>query len=160
MRDLRQDLKNLFDRYSHNIVYIRRNTRHRCRCYSERSGDVRGDCSRCFGTGYEVTVEKQRTRRQLSSVPETLTNLNREYGAGRVTPKAYVYYLEHFVKPVKNDLILEVRWKDGIPISIDEKYLISVSDPMRGYNGRVEFYQVYVKYFPKGSQDDEAISIH
>jgi hypothetical protein len=159
MRDLREDFKKLFDQYSHNVVYIRRDTRFRCDCYSERSGEARSDCPKCFGTSYVVLIEKQRTRRNIVSVPETNINVRRSTEFGILTPKAYTYYFEHHVNPSDGDLILEVEWdSNGLPVRILQKHLISVAEPKFGLNGRVEFWQVYCKYDQKGVKDDEALT--
>lgn len=159
MIDVRARIKKLFDEYSHDIVYVKRDTRFRCECYVERSGEASPSCEKCFGTGYHVEVTRVRTRRQISSVPETLIGLNQLQAVGRFSPKAYVYYLEHDVKPVANDLILEVIWDtNGVPRLIKEKHLISAAEEKLGYKGRVEFYQVYARFDQKGVNDDNALA--
>lgn len=161
MINVRKRIKDLFDQYSHDVVYIRRDQRFRCECYVERSGEPSPNCSKCFGTGYVVQIERQRTRRNIASVPETLIGVNQLQAAGRLTPKAYVYYLEHDVKPEANDLILEVIWDvNGVPRYIKEKHLISAVEPKFGYKGRTEFYQVYARYDQKGANDDAALTEH
>jgi hypothetical protein len=158
MRDLRQDISRLFDQASHNIVYVRRDLRFRCTCYSERSGEARSDCPICFGTSYHVKIEKHRARRHPNSVPLTLSGVNQETPAGNLIPKAYVYYLEHTAQATENDLILEVEWEGDIPKRIKEKYKISIADAKLGTGGRVEFYQVYTRLEYKGANDDAALS--
>lgn len=161
MIDIRKRIKQLLDDYSHNIVYIRRNERFHCDCYVERSGESSKECPKCFGTGFEVTIEKHRTRRKIASVPETLIGVNQLQPIGTSAPKAYVYYFEHDVNPVEKDLILEVIWdNNGVPRYIKNKSLISASDPQLGYKGRTEFYQVYCRYDQKGDSDDQALSKH
>lgn len=158
MRDLRKDLSNLFDKYAHNIIFIRRDLRFHCECYVERSGESKADCPRCFGTGHQVRIEKHRTRRVINAIPETLSGAQASSGLGKITPKAYKYYLEHFVEPKDGDMILEVEWVNQMPARIIQKNLISVAEPKQGFEGRVEFYQVYCKYDPKGVNDDEALT--
>jgi hypothetical protein len=159
MINVRKRIAQLFDQYSHNVVYIRRDTRFRCECFVERSGEPSPSCPKCFGTGNVVAIEPMRTRRQISSVPETLIGVNQLQAAGRLAPKAYVYYLEHDKKPQANDLILEVIWDtNGIPRYIKEKHLISAVEPKFGYKGRTEFYQVYARYDQKGANDDTALT--
>lgn len=161
MINVRKRLAQFFDQYSHEIVYVRRDVRFRCECYIERSGEPSPDCGKCFGTGNVVQIEKVRTRRNISSVPETLIGVNQLSAAGRMSPKAYVYYLEHDIKPQTNDLILEVIWDvNGVPRYIKEKHLISAVEPKFGYKGRTEFYQVYARYDQKGAQDDSALTEH
>lgn len=159
MIDVRNEISKLLDEYGHDIIYIRRDERFRCECYVERSGEPDPSCSKCFGTGNKVSIEKARTRRQISSVPETLIGVNKLQEAGKLAPKAYVYYLEHDVKPKENDYILEVIWDaNGVPRYIKEKHLISAVDPKYGYKGRVEFYQVYARFDVKGDQDDTTLT--
>ena len=157
--DIRKRIKGLLDEYSHNIVYIRRDTRFHCECFVERSGEPNPNCPKCFGTGYVVTVEKVRTRRKISSVPETLIGVNQLQQTGTIAPNSYTYYFEHDKNPVVDDLILEVIWDtQGVPRYIKDKYLISAINPMLGYKGRVEFFQVYCRFDQKGAQDDAALS--
>jgi hypothetical protein len=161
MINIRKEIAKLFDNYAHNVVYIRRDERFRCECYVERSGEPLPTCSKCFGTGYVVQIEKVRTRRKIATVPETLIGVNQLQQAGSMAPKSYVYYFEHDVKPKVNDLILEVIWDvNGIPRYIKEKHVISTVDPKLGYKGRIEFYQVYCRYHPKGVNDDKALTEH
>lgn len=161
MINVRKRISDLFDQYSHNVVYIRRDDRFKCECFVERSGEPSPICSKCFGTGNVVHIEKMRTRRQISSVPETLIGVNQLQQTGRIAPKAYVYYLEHDMKPQANDLILEVIWDvNDVPRYIKEKHLISAVEPKFGYKGRTEFYQVYARYDQKGANDDTALTEH
>lgn len=153
MIDVRQRISDLFDEYSHPVVYVRRDERFRCSCYVERSGEPSPDCPRCFGTGNVVQLEKIRTRRTISSVPETLIGVNKLQEAGKVSPTAYVYYLEFDIEPKDNDYILEVEWDDNqLPTIIKEKHLISAVEPIYGYKGRTEFYQVYARFDIRGSR--------
>lgn len=161
MIDIRKEMNKFFEQYAHNIVYVRRDKRFRCDCFVERSSEPQPNCSKCFGTGYLVQLEKQRTRRTISAVPETLVGVNQLSPYGSIVPKAYVYYFEHELKPQENDLILEVIWDtNGIPRHIKEKNLISAVSPQLGYKGRVEFYQVYCRYDQKGINDDKALTQH
>lgn len=159
MIDIRKRIKKLMDEYSHDLAYIRRDTRFRCTCYSERSGEASANCEQCFGTSYVVSIEKRRARRQIASVPESLIGVNKLQSAGRLSPTAYVYYFEHDLKPTVDDIILEVIWdKSGVPRHIKEKHLISAVVPQQGVKGRIEFYQVYARYDQKGAQDETALS--
>lgn len=159
--DIRAELQKVLTQYGYDAIYIRRNLQFHCTCYSERSGgQANPDCPKCFGTGYEVTIEKIRTRRDISSVPESLvrTRKNREFGYE--APKAYVYYIEHHVQPKEGDLILEVEWRNEMPVKILDKNVISVADSKHGLQGRVEFYEVYVRYEPTRKSDQDALSKH
>lgn len=159
MVDFRKKLKDVLDKYGHYIVYIRCDKRFRCPCFIERSGEPHSDCPMCFGTGYKVQIEKIRTRRKISSVPESLIGVNRLQSTGTMAPKSYTYYYEHYVQPKESDLILEVLWdKEGVPRHIKNKYLVSAVDPQLGYKGRVEFYQVYCRFDRKGDHDDNSLS--
>ncbi|UYX56220.1 hypothetical protein M3Y14_33760 (plasmid) [Bacillus thuringiensis] len=159
MIDIRKEFAQVLDKYGHSIVYVRRNSHFRCECYIERSGEPNANCSKCFGTGYEVKIEKKLTRRKEASIPETLIGVNQLQPYGAFAPKAYTYYLDHLSKPEKNDLILEVVWNEKeMPIKIKEKLLISAVEPKYGLQGRTEFYQVYSRYDFKGDRDDRALT--
>jgi hypothetical protein len=161
MINIRKKLKKFFDEYSHNVIYVRRDERFRCVCYIERSGEPTPNCPICFGTSYVVQIEKKRTRRNISAIPETLIGANRLQQAGRIASTAYIYYFEHDVKPAINDLVLDVIWDiNGVPRRIEQKHLISAVEPKLGYKGRVEFYQVYARYDQKGANDDNALTEH
>jgi hypothetical protein len=157
--DVRGELANVLSEYGHDVVYIRRDTRFRCTCYSERSGESSNpNCPLCFGTAFRVSLEKVKTRRKISSVPETLIGLKNTQNTGNLSPTAFVYYFQYFTLPVEGDLILEVDWNGNIPAYIREKHLVSVADPKQGTGGQIEFYQVYCRYNPKGVSDDDALT--
>lgn len=159
MINVRKRIEGLLDDYSHNVVYIQRDLRFRCECWVERSGESASDCPKCFGTGYVVDIKKVRTRRNILSSSAQIAGANQFADVGRFAPQSYVYYMEHDVKPVVNDLILEVIWDtNGVPRLIKEKRLISAVEPKFGYKGRTEFYQVYCRYDQKGEQDDTALT--
>lgn len=159
MIDIRKEMHQLFELYAHEIVYVRKDDRFKCDCFIERSGEPQPSCSKCFGTGHIVQLEKQRVRRNIASIPETLIGVNQLQPYGKSAPKAYVYYFEHNTTPRENDLILEVIWDiNGMPRYIKEKNLISAVDPKLGYKGRTEFYQVYCRYDQKGINDDKALT--
>jgi hypothetical protein len=159
MINVRKRISQLFDEYSHNVVYVRRDPRFRCECYVERSGEPSPSCSKCFGTGNVVTIERVRARRKVATIASSLPTANENAQAGNMTPTGYTYYFEYDVKPIANDLILEVIWDvNGVPRYIKEKYSISVAEPKFGYKGRVEFYQVYVQVDQKGANDDTALT--
>jgi hypothetical protein len=158
MRDLRKDMTEILNKYGHQIVYIRQDKRFRCDCYSERSGEARADCPKCFGTTYKVKIEKHLTRRKVSTVPETLPGVRKTSGGGMVVPTTYQYYLLYDVEPQRGDLILEVEWQDDIPRAIKEKLAISLPDPKQGATGRIEFWQVYVRTDWKGAEDNAALT--
>lgn len=161
MIDIRKEFAKVLSQYGHKIIYVRRNTRFRCECYIERSGEANANCAKCFGTGYEVSIEKVLTRRKEASIPETLIGVNQLQPYGSFAPKAYTYYLDHLSSPSKSDLLLEVIWSEKeIPLQIKEKLLISAVEPKLGLQGRIEFYQVYSRYDFKGDRDDTALTKH
>jgi hypothetical protein len=84
--------------------------------------------------------------------------VNQHTPAGRTTPGAFVYYLEHDVNPAENDLILEIEWQGDVPLRITDKQEISFNEPKRGTGGRVEFHQTYTRMIYKGGEDDAALT--
>lgn len=147
--DIRKDFSNVLDKYGYDVIYVRRDKRFHCECFSERSGGLaQSDCPKCFGTGYVIGIEKVRTRRKISSVPESLVRARKNFEVGFIPSKAFVFYMEHDIHPAEGDLVLEVEWNDGIPIRIINKNVISIADPQYGDQGRIEFYQVYSRFEP------------
>lgn len=157
--DIRKDFAKVIEKYGHEIIYVRRDLRFTCSCYVERSGGQRSSfCKKCMNTGYVVSFEKRRVRRQSSSVPESLVRSRKIHDIGNVSSSAYIYYMDYKVKPKKGDLILEVEWKSGLPTQIHDRFEISMTDRMQGDNGRTEFYQVYSKYSTKGEESNGAFT--
>jgi hypothetical protein len=156
--NIREAIATVLQKYGHDIVYVERDLRFRCSCYSERSRESADpNCPKCLGTSYHVLIKKLRVRRNLTTVPETLVGVNKLTQAGDVTPKAYTYYMTYDASPKNGDMILEVDWKQGIPVKVKEKLFISVVEPKFGEEGQIEFYQVYCRYQPKGVNDNDAL---
>ncbi|WP_067924175.1 hypothetical protein [Alicyclobacillus shizuokensis] len=158
--DIRQIIGQLFDRFSYKIVYVRRNRKFKCTCYSERSGEGDPSCPKCFGTGNVVTIETVRTRRRFQTIPETLPGAGKYTSAGTFSIQAYVYYFEAGTNPQMGDLILEVDWDQDKPIGVREKLYISTIQTMQEFEGNPAFYQVYARSNWKGDADDIALSEH
>lgn len=156
--DLRKSLSNIMDEYSHKAIYIRTDKRFRCSCYIERSGEGWPECPYCFGTTYRVSIQTIRCRRDVKTLPETLMGQRKQKGTGLSSAMTFTYYMEHNVQPKAGDLVLEVEWVNGMPMNVLEKNEISSVNAQLGTKGRIEFYQVYCKYSPKGANDNDALS--
>ncbi len=157
--NIRKSLDNILKKYGYDLIYIRRDKRFKCSCYSERSsGQTSSSCNKCFGTGYKVAIEKIRSRRKIAPLTESLVRAGRNYEIGNVSGTAFLYFIQHDVKPKKGDILLEVEWKNGVPFKIKEKHFISIADPKHGAGGRIEFYQVYVKYDTERPGDENALT--
>jgi|SRR5699024_1390083 len=157
--NIQKEFEAVIEKYGHDIIYVRTDKRFRCTCFSERSGGPgKSKCKKCFGTGYHTTTEVVKVRRQISSLPESLVRTRNTYETGSFAAKAFVYYFTKSVKPKTGDIILEVNWKNNIPISIKDSYLISIADGKQGDQGEIEFYQVYCKYQSEGSDERNALT--
>ena len=155
MRNIRADIAKLFDQYAHQIVYVRRNEKFRCDCYSERSRESTSPtCLKCLGTSYQINLEKHRVRRSATSLPETKIGSRKQSEVGNLQASGYVYYFEHYSEPKSGDLLFEVEWLNGVPKTIKEKFEVGLVEPMKGNQGRVEFYQAYVRATQKGGDHD------
>lgn len=158
--DIQKRFEQVIEKYGHDIVYVRRNLKFHCECYSERSGgaDV-SKCPKCFGTGYKVSFEKTKVRRKITSVPESLVRARRNFDVGNVATTTYLYYMKKDMKPKQGDIVVEVEWRNGVPIKIQDKFVISVADPKQGLHGKIEFYEVFVRYETEGAKDKDALTL-
>lgn len=157
--DIRKELSKFLDDYGYPIIYVRRDLRFRCSCYSERSGESSNpNCPKCFGTSYAVQVERIRSRRSASQIPETKAGARNSGDGGEIHVSAYVYYMEYNIEPKTGDLIMEVEWNNNLPSKIKEKLEISIAEPKEGYQGRIEFYQVYCRTHWLGVNDNDTLT--
>ena len=155
--DIQKSFDAVIEKYGHDVIYIRRDPRFKCKCYSERSGEADTDCKDCFGLGNPITLEKIRVRHVTETPAETKLELHSDEGIS--VPVEYEYFVKKSDAPKNGDLIYEVEFDEkGNAKRVLEKSLISLARPMRGTNGRIEFYQVYVKDRRKDRKDDQTIA--
>ena len=147
----------IIEKYGHDVIYIRRDTQFQCDCYLERNGEAEDNCKKCFGLGNPVTLEKIRVRYKTETPAETKLQLHSNEGT--VVPVEYEYFVKKEDAPKNGDLIYEVEFDEaGKAVQVLEKSFISLARPLRGTNGRIEFYQVYARNQRKDRKDDKTVA--
>lgn len=151
---IKQEFDTVINQYGHDVVYVKRDERFRCSCYSERSGGAKANCSKCFGTGFKISLKKIKTRRNQAAIPETMSGATSLESGGIIRSVHYVYYIKSEVTPSHRDLILEVEWKDSKISKIIEKHFVSSAQGKKGEDGLIQFYQVYTREMIAGDYDE------
>jgi hypothetical protein len=102
--------ENVLKQYGKYLVYIRRDTRIRCSCWSDnsREGDPRHPT--CLGTGYKITIE-----RYLGLVQVSMPNTQQEYASahtpiGVLTQSGTILFFPRETWPNTGDKVIEVEW--------------------------------------------------
>lgn len=158
--DIRGALNEIIELYGHNVIYVRRDTKFRCECFSSRNGQADARCKKCLGTGYSITYEQIKVRSRIVDGYGNLSDKGEVVAPkGIKQVKSTVYYFPERLHPKEGDLILEVEWTDeGKVKRIRDKHFISISDPKLGVQGRIEFYQVHCKFEESRESDGKTIA--
>lgn len=153
--DIKAALDEIIERYGHEIIYIRRDLKFRCECFSDRNGQADSKCKKCLGTGYDIKYERMKVRSRIVDGHDRLSDQGEVVAPkGLKQVKSTVYYFPERYKPKEGDLILEVDWMfDGRVDKVRDKHFVSIADPKLGVHGRIEFYQVHCK-FEEGRESD------
>lgn len=158
---MRKSFNNIIEKYGHYIIYVRRDTRFKCKCYIEKNGEADPHCPECLGLGNPVQLEFIKARRKVNYSSGQLSGLDKHFDNGIQIAEEYTYYLKAEDEPKELDMILEVDIDESRKVKkVLEKNLISTAVPMKGVKGEVEFYQVYTKTKGKDKHDDKTVSEH
>lgn len=157
--NIRKSLEAVLRKYGHDAIYIRRDTRFQCHCYLERNGEADPNCKDCFGLGHPVVLEKIKVRYVVDNNLQRQAELKNNYREGTNVPIQFQYFVKKEVEPKNGDMIYEVKFdSNGKVTRVLNKSFISLAQPMRGSNGRIEFYQVYTRDKRKDRHDDKTVS--
>lgn len=158
--DIKEALNEIIDRYGHEVVYIRRDLKFHCECFSNRNGQADAKCKKCLGTGYAITYERMKVRSRIVDGHDALSDRGEVVSPeGLKYVKSKVYYVPERYVPKEGDLILEVEWsEDGRVNKLIHKHFISIADPKLGLHGRIEFYQVHCKFEESRESDGKTIT--
>jgi len=154
--DIRKEFNELMDEIAHLVIYrrFRRNNngkRIRCVCFSDltREGDKDTGCPYCNGEGYLYDEEWAHAYDVLATSGQKAKDPRFFLEAGVLTKPYKTYYFKYNFNPVRNDVILEVNLdSDGVPVNpvqIVETHDIVLTDPVRGKNGRIEYWRCFVR---------------
>ena len=150
--DLREEFRELNDKFKLKILLIRRNNNTRCKCYDplHRSGNRK--CKVCGGSGKINIIEAAEIIHQNvdSNSSLQLTDI------GLSINNTLKCYLDRKYVPKVQDQILIVGFNSqGIPVDIKKSCTIVSVQEIRGDLGRIEAYQVYAKYSPEKIKVDQ-----
>ena len=129
--DLRAETDKILEEFGSNVVYARR-TEMPC----TENLDNHDNCKKCLGPGRVLKFEVRRIRRTAASIPESWPGSNNLKVIGNWQVPAYMYYMRYDSNPQIMDLII-----DGTQIME-----VEFVDPLRGDNGRTEYYRVACEY--------------
>ncbi len=135
--DLREEFDELLEKWGYDIDYHRLTPLPCPQC----EGKNHESCSKCFATGKKLILEKKRTRRKTASVPETWPRMTHLRPIGNWQVPGYIYYMRYDSNPKTLDLIVEKT--EG---SFKQILEINLVDPLRGVDGRIEYYRIAVSY--------------
>ncbi len=148
MIDLRQGLSEILRDYGHPILYQRSNRKIRCKCWDNRWREADPRCPICLGSGWLIRLERHIVRGNNAMQTVTYPNLHEESPIGNSWVPADVLYVKYSVHPRVGDVVIEVGWKGLRPTNVRYVYEVNHIQPNRGDNGRIEFYEMYIKSIP------------
>ena len=104
-----------------------------------------GLCKRCFNTGHAF-VDKLVSAHSSLSIP----GVDFSGPIGQANTKIQYFYIEHNQRPKNTDFILEldINEKTGVPrqpFRIIRAYKINDTNPLKGIDGRTEFWRCFVE---------------
>jgi len=166
--NLRQEFKDLIDgdgcdpQRGHWVLLRRMDTRQRCSCWNKRGeGDLRfshdnrkydepdKDCDICGGEGWIYNEELHKVRRRVTTPPPGQAGLEQQADFAIMGVTNIAYYFKYYVNPTELDRIIEVQNDgDGKPVRPFVKgaiYNITLAEPFRDLNGRIEYWRCAVK---------------
>lgn len=150
MVDLIREIDSIFDDYGHYGLLIRNDKKQQCRCVNKVSLAPSDKCQICLGTGYINRVERVRIRSRATSASDTLPKVVNFTEIGNVGIALRTFYMDHAVRPKRQDLLVLCEWEGLKPILDEyaEIYEINNAEPMRGDGGRIEYFLVLAKSDP------------
>ena len=118
----------------------------RCGCVDRQTGQIRGNCKSCLGTGHHYVDYIVKTDKR-TEVPDVEADIEigdaQQIGTGILT-----FYFERHIPCKRDDFVLEVELlESGLPVTpfvIREAYKIFQLEDLRDKLGRVEFFQARV----------------
>jgi len=145
--DLREEFENFLRQHGHYIVYIRRDTNIRCRCWDFTANAPSSDksCPRCYGTGYKVSLERHLMRKAITGSPLGLAATLQSREPGQFLTPSFIGYFKPLLRPQAGDKVVEVTWdrNTGALVRITAMYEVSTIDDKRQDGGELVFYTLW-----------------
>lgn len=141
--DLRKEFDYMNRHFGMPLLYIRKNTYIKCKCYNElhKCGDPK--CKQCLGTGYMNILEPKRGIKGPLSFSQKGFEIS---SLGKVDTDDVNFYLDFTQQPKKEDLIIQpLVNKKGIIMDLKSVYTIDNIEPVNCDNGRTELYDIVCK---------------
>lgn len=143
--NLRDEFHEIMQNYGHYILIQRTGRSIRCSCWSEKYQEAEPECSLCGGTGWLSRIERHLTRKESASQIISKPNLRQQNPTGKTWIDTHHFYFYHNVHPQVGDYIYEVGWSGHKPTHLSRMYMINDIDPLRGDNGRIEYWTASAK---------------
>lgn len=166
--NLRQKFHDLIDgtgcepQRGHWVILRRMDTRQRCSCWNkvgEGEGKYKNDNRKydepqkdheiCGGEGWIYNEELHKVRRRITTPPPGQAGLEQQADFAIMNVPYVIYYFKHYVNPTELDRIVEIdNNEDGSPVNPYVKrsiYNITMAEPFRDINGRIEYWRCAVK---------------
>lgn len=143
--DLRKEIAEIMRDYGHDAILIRVDRKQQCTCVDSATLSANKECPVCLGTGFLHVGERVRVRTVMSSntgdiLPRVLT----QTAIGPAGVSGRILYLQHTVRPKKQDLFILCEWVDNQPVFDEYTEILPVNnaEPLRGDQGRIEYFAV------------------
>jgi len=151
-----------YPRRGHWVLLRRMDRRQRCTCWNRKGqgeerysldkgkyneGELR--CPICLGEGWLYEDELHLVRRRIVAPTIGLAGSEQMTDIGWMNVNYIVFYFMYNVAPTRGDKILEIELDDNAnpirPFKITEIYRLSMSEPLRDQNGRIEYWRAASK---------------
>jgi len=166
--DLRQQFLNLIDgtgaepQRGHWVLLRRMQKRQRCSCWkrigegsskymddNRKYDEPNSECIVCGGEGWLYSEELHKVRRRIVTPPHGMAEMEEQEEFAIMNIPHIIYYFKFYVRPTEHDKIIEID-NDGSgnpvrPIVKRNIYNITLSEPFRDLNGRIEYWRCAVR---------------
>ena len=151
--DLRLYFDTIMDNFGNQVLLQRNNQNMHCVCWNQVEQDSlenRNDtntCVFCQGEGKVNVIEKVWCRKMTFSGGDERGVVRTDLGNWQ--NNVYKFWFYYDTNPNVHDVIYECTFKkNGEPQYLLGKYRIINTEPMRGDDGRIEYWRTIVEYTP------------
>lgn len=155
--DAREELELILEENKIDVLYVRSNTRTRCKCYDPLHKDGNSNCKICRGTGLIPSIEKMEVFCNPTSMDDAIRlSGQKRTELGDANVMTQTFYLKHNERPKSGDRVLIVGYdKYNLPTEVKESSIVSVPREVRGYHGRVEMNKIICRTSPQMLEKDQ-----